>query len=165
MDTNEELIKKKHFAAELLLVDISNRNDVFAAALKVYPNDYGAALRICDEWLEDPEVVAARIELIAGGVAFDDRDKLRKELIDVLMTIVRDKGKFTEDRIKAAKEVAAISGIAQENKTTINNNVQNNITTNKVMVVKDHGNDDEWERKLMKQQEELTNASAIRTIN
>lgn len=164
MDTTEEQLKKKHFAAELLLIDISNRNEVFAAALKVFPNDYGAALRICDTWVEDAEVVAERIALIQSGAGFDDRDKIRQELINELMKIVRT-GLFAEDRIKAAKEVANIAGINQENKVTINNNVQNNITSNKVMIVKDHGTDEAWEAKLMKQQEELTNASASRTIN
>jgi hypothetical protein len=59
---------KKEFARYLL----ENPNDPFKAALLVFPDDNGIALRIANEWPLDKEVIAIKKELIAeeGELAF-----------------------------------------------------------------------------------------------
>jgi len=42
---------------------------------------------------------------------------------------------------------------------TINKNVKVEGTVNKVMIVRDHGTDEEWEKTLQKQQKDLVNGN------
>lgn len=162
----EESAKKKLFAARLLQVDISNAQEIFRVAMEFAPpGDYGAALLIQRNWTNDVEVIEEKIRLVNEGLVVDEKDVIKKKLIDRLMTIVDDPKAWHDDVIKASKEIASISGITDENKTIVNNNNQT-FVTNKVMVVKDHGSDEAWEAKLFAQQEALTaNAANPRTIN
>lgn len=158
-------VKKKLFAARLLQIDIANPQDIFKVAMEFAPpGDYGAALLIQREWTNDPIVIEERIRLVNEGLTVDENDIIKKKLVDRLMKIIDDPKAWAEDVIKAAKEIASISGITDENKTIINNN-NTAFVTNKVMVVKDHGNDDEWEAKLLAQQEALTAHATPRVVN
>ncbi|WP_292414149.1 hypothetical protein [Methylophaga sp.] len=62
-----------------------------------------------------------------------------------------------EDYAKLGKLYADVRGFIEKPQTTINNN--NNVTNNRVMVVRENGSDEDWEAKLRKQQDNLTNAS------
>lgn len=164
MNEEDTLKLKKLFAARLLQIDVDNPQEVFKVALEfAAPNDMGEALRMAKFWPNDPDVLEEKIRLTNEGFTVDEREKLKKELLDTLMKIVRSDRVFTEDRIKAAKEVAAISGITQDNKAS-QTNVNVNVTSNRVMLVNHHGSDEEWEQGLLQQQEKLVNESTA-TVN
>lgn len=144
---------KTAFAAEL----IKNPNDPFKAGLAVFGADTGKALRAAHEWFKDPFVIEEMTRLKAEGFEAYGKDELRDKLITNLLQIVEGERSIADDRIKAAKVIGELKGLIEKPQTNINNNV---ITANKVMVVKDHGDDDSWERKLREQQKGLTSASA-----
>lgn len=165
MNDEETLKIKKLFAARLLQIDLDNPQEIFKVATEFRPDHMGEALRIAQTWPQDPDVIAERIRLTNEGFGVDEKEKIKKECIDLLLAIARDKTKWPEDRIKAIKELGSISGIVQDNKTNINVNNTTNVTQNRVMVVNNHGNDDEWEAQLMQQQEKLVHESAPRVVN
>lgn len=165
-EIDQTLKLKRLFAARLMQIDRDNSQEVFKVATEFCGTDYGAALRMTKDWPQDPDVIEECVRIGNSGVTVDEREKLKKEAIDILMKIARDDKKFTEDRIKALKEVGVISGIVQENKTNINvNNNTLNVTQNRVMVVKDHGSDEDWELAALQQQERLVNESTATTIH
>lgn len=152
MQDDEQKLKSA-FAAELL----KTPSDPFKAALAVFGVDTGRALRAAHEWFKDPFVIEECARLRNEGFETYGKDELRDKLITNLLQIVEGERSIADDRIKAAKVIGELRGLIEKPSTTINNNV---VTANKVMVVKDHGSADEWEAKLRKQQNGLTNASA-----
>jgi len=139
---------KTAFAAELLKYP----NDPFKAGLAVFGVDTGKALRAAHEWHKDPFVIEECARLKEEGFEQFDKESLRDKLIMNLLTIVEGERSIADDRIKAAKVIGELKGLIEKPQTNINTNV---ITANRVMVVKDHGSADDWEKRLRKQQEGL----------
>lgn len=143
---------KAKFAAELL----RNPKEPFLAGLSVFPNDNGRALRAAYEWPNDPEVKAEQARLTAkdGGAGFlPSKAELARAIWDK-STAAYD----AEDFTKLAKLYADVMGFIQKPEPAVNVNVNNN----RVMVVKDHGTNEEWAEKLAAQQRELTNVAESR---
>ncbi|OHD25440.1 MAG: hypothetical protein A2Y38_12840 [Spirochaetes bacterium GWB1_59_5] len=139
---------KTAFAAELL----KTPTDPFKAALAVFGVDTGKALRAAHEWFKDPFVIEECARLKSEGFEQFDKESLRDKLIQNLLAIVEGERSIADDRIKAAKVIGELKGLIEKPTTNINTNV---ITANRVMVVKDHGSADDWEKRLRKQQEGL----------
>jgi hypothetical protein len=144
---DDEHALKERFVREWLLC-----NDPFKAALSVIPNDTGKALRISTEWPQDEYVLELRSEIIAseGSDAFlPSKDELAREIYLDAKTM-----RVPEDRLKGFRLYAEIRGFISKpggNSTTVNNFTDNR----SVMVVKDHGSNDDWERKLAANQKKL----------
>lgn len=149
-ETPEELIALKERFAELTL-----RNEPFAAALVLFPDDTGRALRVANEWPQDEQVKTLRQSFID---AEDDGETAflptKAEAARLAWNIARDADKMTEDRLKAIKLYSEIRGFIERPQVAVTNTVNQ---VNRVLIVKDHGSDDEWETQLRKQQKRLIN--------
>lgn len=130
-------------------------NDPFKAALTVIPNNTGKALRISTEWPVRKDVLELRSEILAneGSSAFlPSKDELARTVY-----LESQGARVFEDKLKGYRLVAEICGYIEKPTTQINNN---NFTDNRsVMIVKDHGEDDSWERKLASNQKRLTDGT------
>lgn len=159
-ETDEDLLSKKEQFAELSL----REPDAFKVALVIYPNDTGRALRIANEWPNDPQVKEIRQSFVDaeedGETAFLPS---KADASRLAWNIARDADKMTEDRLKALKLYAEIRGFIEKPQVTVNN-TQNNVSM-RVLVVKDHGSNDEWENKLRSQQKKLINGDYSASSN
>jgi hypothetical protein len=81
----------------------------------------------------------------------------KADLARMSWTLANTPHMLAEDRMKALRLYADIMGFISKPETTINNNI---LTSNKVMVVRDHGEDNIWEDKLLTQQTRLLDDAA-----
>lgn len=96
--TMNEIDLKKEFAECLLKYP----NDPFKAALEVFPDDNGIALKMANEWPIDKEVLAFKKELLK------DRDPLdfvpqKAELAMKIWNAMNTPGIYVEDLAKLGK--------------------------------------------------------------
>lgn len=157
--SQEEIDRKKKFAVEYL----KDPSDAFKAAISVFGDDTGAALQASYRWPTDPLVKAFMDQAVneLGDMHFLPT---KAEIARVAHSLAVDQRIPVEDRLKAIRLYADIRGFIDKQGATINNNI---LTTNKVMLVKDHGDDERWEQQLAAQQARLiddANAS-LNTIN
>lgn len=156
VSVDEEQRLKLAFANALLKhpQDLEGR---FAAALSV-TSDTGKALVMANKWLDDPFVVAEQTRLLKGA---DEGDLnfigTKADFARELLTEARAQWDG-ETKIKFFKLYAEVRGFIAKPDTNVNVQVNNN----RVMVVKDMGTDDDWERKAQQQQRNLIDVSASR---
>jgi hypothetical protein len=125
--------------------------DPFGAALSIFGNDTMKALQVSKEWTHDFYVLAKQAELLEqyGEDEFLPSKTVLARRIFELAETSRD----AKDRLAAYRLYGELQGHIKKDGGT---NVQfNNVTNNRVMVIKDHGNDDDWERKAQKHQTKL----------
>lgn len=151
---NEQEAKAK-FAERLL----RRPQAAFEVACELFgPMETGRALKASAEWPNDPYVLEIQAELIEehGEKHFlPTKEEFARKVIDYADTI-----RSAEDKLKAYRLYAEVMGYIEKPGVVVNNNVDNR----RVMIVKDHGNDDDWERRLANQQKRLTtDAAAPRT--
>lgn len=153
---DEEQRLKLAFAGALLKhpQDLEGR---FAAALAV-TSDTGKALIMANKWLDDPVVTAEQMRLLKGADEGDlnfigTKADFAREILEQARTQWDG-----EVKIKFYKLYAETRGFIAKADTNVNVQVNNN----RVMVVKDMGSDDEWERKAQNQQRALIDVSASR---
>lgn len=152
--SDEEQQLKLRFAAALFKYPetIEGR---FAAALTITA-DNGKALLIANRWFNDPVVVEEQKRLIKSA---DEGD----------LNFIGTKADFAREVLECARNAwdgdtkhkfyklyAESRGFIVKEGTNVNVNVQNN----KVMIVRDMGSDDDWERKAREQQRKLIDVSA-----
>lgn len=135
--------QKTAFAAALL----RSPDDPFKAATQVF-GDFQNQIQAATKWILDPFVKGEQLRLLTekGEKAFlpSKEDQLK----DIYM--LATKSIDEEIRLKAHRLYAEIAGnIEKPGTANVTVAVQN------VMVVKDHGSDDEWEQKAIKQQKIL----------
>jgi len=145
--TPDDLEKRKRFAVELL----KDPSDPFKAAIAVFGDNTGAALEASYRWPNDPIVKGYMQKAIdeLGDLHFLPS---KAEIARVAHSLAVDERVAVEDRLKAIRLYADIRGFIDKQGATINNNI---LTTNKVMIVKDHGADTDWEQQLAAQQARL----------
>lgn len=149
MDTK---ITKAAYAAFLL-----SEPDAFKAACLLCPDDTGKALWIATNWKSDPDVMSelAKLKTNPASVSsIGSKYDAARLLWDIANNAILD----TKDRISAIRDFCTLSGIFDFNSkqgTTVNVDA-----SPKVMIVKDHGEDAEWEKKAIMQQKELMNEKA-----
>lgn len=141
MDTEDT---KKRFAAAWA----QHPDDVFKAALSVL-GDAGLALASVRQWEHDPDVIALRDELAHEAQAArleGMRERVLLKLEDAMDKCINYevKSKIGKVILDATKEDAPGAGAG-------NTFIQNN----RVLVLTDHGTDDEWLAKLRAQQARL----------
>lgn len=148
-----DLEEKTAFAAQLL----KTPTEPFKAALLVFPFDTGRALRIANEWPNDPDVLAAIAQLNEdyGELAFlpTKADVCR----EIWSTALQERIPV-EDKTKLLKLYAEVRGFVEKPNQSVNVNVNDN----KVMVIRDQGTNEEWENKAAKQQAGLLSVSTSR---
>lgn len=144
---------KLKFAAELLRHD----NDAFKAAFATMPDNPGMALQLARSYFTDPVVVAEKERLLGSSDAKTFLPNKAKQLTDIY-GLATDTKQTAEDRIKAHRLYAEISGFIEKPQSGAGINVLNQ----GVMIVRDHGDDSNWEQKTIQQQRTLTgHGSAI----
>jgi hypothetical protein len=140
--------QKKAFAIALL----SDPKDPFACAQSVFGDNVGRALEIQNIWPKDLKVKEYQAEYIkANGaeVGLPTKENYAQDVYN----LAKDKGIDDEVRLKFYKLYGDIRGFIEKPGMTVNTNT--NIDNRKVIVVKDHGTDEEWETKLRAQQKKL----------
>lgn len=155
--TTADTDEKQLYALALL----RHPDDTYKAALEVVGGDLARALVMSREWPQDPEV----IEYKTLALADKGEEAFLPSKADVVRAIWGKAEKCSDPDVafKGYKLVADIMGYVEKPGTTINNNTL--VDQRKVMVVTDHGTDEEWEAKLLAQQAALTNDGAISTVN
>lgn len=156
-NSETELERKKRFAIELL----KDPNDPFKAALRVFGQDTGMALRASSTWPTDVDVIKFTEEAVGelGDLHFLPS---KADLAREAWTLATSANVPVDDRLKAMRLYGDVRGFIEKQGTIINNNV---LTNNKVMLVKDHGSTDNWEERLIEQQAKLIDdANAPRTV-
>ncbi len=124
----------------------------FVAAMKIWPNDAGIASQVAEQWPHDP-YVRALIEKAKDAEAI----KVVRVTKDVQIKRIEERlDRMDNDSyLKAERLIADMAGHIERPTVptvTVNNNSQ---TFERVMVFKDHGDDDQWESKAAKQQSNL----------
>jgi hypothetical protein len=143
--TDEEY--KVEYARQLL----KTPKDPFKAALVLFPNNTNRALRVANEWPQDIVVRNAQNELIEneGELAFlPTKGELARSVWDRMQS----EWVATDDFGKLGKLYADVMGFIEKQNTNVNVGVN---VSNRVMIVKDNGNDEQWEAKLQAQQAKL----------
>jgi hypothetical protein len=145
--------QKKLYAVAL----VKSQGDAYLAALALFGNDIPRALSISREWPNDPVVQAALAEEEDNPVHLPDKLKVAWRLWE----LANAKAVEAKDQIKALDQYAELMEFKPKAGTTINNNTL--VDNRSVMVVTDHGTNEEWEAKLRRQQAALVNDA--RSIN
>lgn len=144
---------KAAYAAFLL-----QERDPFKAACLLCPDNTGQALWYATNWANDEEVVAEmnRLRSDAKNVA---AIASKFDLARFYWDLANNEKIDPKDRIAAAEKYGAVAGIYDPKaNTTTNINVD---AAPRVMVVKDHGTNEEWAQKAAKQQRELVNGRYV----
>jgi len=148
VETKNEKELKRKFAEELL----RNPNDPYGAAYRLFGTDTIRALQVSQTWVIDPYVLEVQAELLKE---FGEDEYLPSKAILArrVFDLADRPNTDVKDRLAAYKLYAEIRSFIAKPETNIQN-IQNN-TNLRVMVVKDFGNDGEWETKARKHQTKL----------
>lgn len=146
-DDRDETTLKSAFAAALLRTP----HDAFAAACSVFGTDTARALTVANSWVYDTDVLQFQADMIKefGEDAFlPSKLTLARRIYD----LGNDVRAELRDRLAAFKLYAELRNFIEKPAV-----VQNNVTVNqnRVMVVRDHGTNDEWAVKVRSQQARL----------
>ncbi len=146
----DALALKKEFAAHLY----REPGNPFAAACKVFPDDIGSACKYAVEWIKDDEVKDEidRLE-IEGDLSDQVKDKVAAA--NLAWEMATNAFFKSADRVNALRLFAEIAGHMPEK--TINKNIKSENPVNRVMLVKDFGESEQWEKDLLNQQTRLVN--------
>lgn len=130
----------------------------FVAAMRLWPNDVSLASVVQSTWPTDPYVEAYRETL-------RDAKKAKTEPAGKaaqIMRITNRLDRLTDDNyLKAERLIAEMSGhIEKAAPPSVNiDNRQQNVE--RVLIMRDHGDDDAWEAKLVAQQTKLIEGNAL----
>ena len=136
---------KSQYAALLLKFP----DDPFKAAKILFEPDWGKSLMVAREWPSDPFVIEQKKAILSehGETSFlPTKSEIAREL-HAIARLEND----TDYRLKAYELFSKIMGFIEKPGATFNNISQNN-----VMIVKDHGSDDQWADACLEQQKTLT---------
>lgn len=150
METTEEL--KRQFAAQLL----HNDGDPFKAAFAICGDNTGLALQIGRAWANDSFVLAEQKRLLGTNDAKSFLPAKEHQARDIYK-LATDETKEPEDRLKAHRLYAEIMGHIEKPVAGAGINVLNQ----GVMIVKDAGTDDEWQKRVVAQQRALVSNATI----
>lgn len=150
----------KHSKAEFATVLLTEPNP-FKAAMIMTKGDTDSSLWYAVNWQDDHEVIELLKKLR------EDQNNITKiatkfDVAQLYWNIANSRAYDAKDRIAAAEKYASIAGL-HDTKTSSGGNVNVNVNQNmpRVMVVKDHGTDEEWERKVAAQQAELQKGNYV----
>lgn len=148
-DAQADQERKADFARALL----RDPTRALAAARTVFgDNDLGSAIEAARDWPSDPYVKAKQKELLKefGPDAFLPT---KQDLARDVYEITRAEKVSNSEKLAAFRLYADIRGfIEKQAMNNINNTV---INQNRVMVLNDHGTDEQWEEKASSSQAKL----------
>lgn len=126
-------------------------NDPFGCALKLFGTNTVRALEVSQTWVCDYYVLSKQADLLAE---FGEDHFLPSKAIAArrVFEMAEMSNADRKDRLAAYRLYAEMRGFIEKGGGI---NINNNITTNRVMVVKDHGSNDDWERSAAGQQSKL----------
>jgi hypothetical protein len=133
-------------------------NAAFNVASALLPDDAGKALKMAHFWPRDPVVIEEQKRILAeeGEEHFlPTRFQLARKVWDTAENAVYD-----DDKAKLLKLFAEVLGFIEKPNAGSTTNV--NIQQNRVMIVKDHGSDSDWEKAAQRQQHALINGEYSR---
>jgi len=136
---------KSQFAVALL----KNPKEPFKAALFLFNGNVQQALMAATDWVHDPYVLEKKKELIEefGEAKFlPTKFEVAREVIEIAREETDN-----DIKLKGYRLYGDYLGYIEKPGNTINNQYNQH----NVMLIKDHGNDDEWENKLLEQQAKL----------
>jgi len=138
---------KRRFAG--LLLKKRPGDNPFKIALDI-GLETGYALRVSSEWVNDPVVLAEQEAIRASVESEEDLLPSKADAARLAWEMANGEVLF-EDRIKALELYGKMRGWigGKESKVTVNN-------APRVMVVKDHGSDADWEARARAQQAGLS---------
>lgn len=146
---------KKAFGIELA----RNPGQPFQAALAIFGDDTGLALKASQLWVRDPVVIAARDVYLGehgAEIKLATKDELAAKILNFADEKNAEETRYLhdgKDRLTAYKLYAEVMGYIEKPQVVNNNN--NVVTSNRVMVVQNFGNDDDWEAAIRAQQSKL----------
>lgn len=143
---NDWTTQKQEFAVAFLRYP----KDAFKAALEVFGANVSMAMFAAQEWPLDP-AVKRFMEAATGHHGAMHFLPSKASQAQELWQIANNPMQSMDDRLKAHRLFADICGHIEQKGVTINNNV----TSNRVMVVKTHETTAAWETKLAQQQAQL----------
>ena len=128
-------------------------DNAFTAAKSVFPRNMAYALYASQNWQHNEDVLSHQKQLLKTN----GQDRYLPSKSDVAREIhtVAGDAQEPEVKLKALQLYCNVRGFIEKPGTTIHNNS----VCNKIMVVKDHGTDEDWERKLQEQQQVLIESS------
>jgi hypothetical protein len=150
---SEENKKDMTALAEQMLTE----SDPFKAACSLFGNDITKALFAAQNWPKDPAFIKIQHELkqLKGKESLPTKVDLAQAVWDKMQSRYIDGDEFA----KLAKLYAEINGYIEKTPTVA---INNNLTTNKVMVVPKFQNSNVWEESAVIQQKQLTDNAATR---
>jgi hypothetical protein len=149
-ETEEQTVALKERFAEMLY----RGGEAFAVALALTQNTT-RSLRMAAEWPSDPQVKT----LLESFRQMEDEGDTR------FLPSKSEHIKWLRDKANEAARIADFSAASQfarlltnvlgfeQQKASVE--INNNTQVNRVMVMRDHGSNDDWERKAMEQQARL----------
>lgn len=143
---------KREFALRYL----EYRRDAVKAASRLFPYDIAARSAATIDLPYDP-VVNEEVERLLAEYGHEHFLPGKHELAAKIYDVA-EAASDTDDKVKALKLYADVMGFVEKPGTVVNNNLSQ--TVNKVMVLRDHGNEETWEARLIEQQRRLAHVSA-----
>jgi hypothetical protein len=144
---------KRAFAAALLYYP----TDPFKAALQLFPNNTMRALTVAQEWIADPFVLNAQAELIAE-LGEDHFLPSKVTLARRVFELGENVRASQSEKLSAFRLYAELRGFIEKPGFTVQNNT-NILNQNRVMLMTDHGSNEDWETKALAQQTKLVEHS------
>lgn len=140
--------QREKYAGELL-----RQPDPFKAALTVFGDaEIGRVAYVAATWPSDIKVIKYQQDIL-GSKRVGEFLPTKEGILQTLNTWIRNDKFDLKERLNAVKLMADISGWIIKPEVTVPVNL--NVTSN-VMVVKDTGSDEDWEKKARQQQAKLT---------
>lgn len=140
-----ENVLKERFAEAFL----KTPNDAFGAACRVFGADTIRALAAAQQWPLDTHVLQTQAALLDQW----GEDHFLPSRAELARRVWQVGEMATDERNKLAafKLYAEVRNFVAKDQI----NIQNNVTNNRVMVMKDFGTDENWEKAAAKQQSKL----------
>ena len=140
-----EAQRKRLFAESLLKCP----SDPFSIALKLFGSDTGGALRAAQEWPGDLDVIAYQKELIEleGEEAFLPS---KSEALRLVWKMAEGKQACSTEQLTAMKLYAEMRSFIP--KVAV---APVTVQQNSVMVIRDHGSDEDWQAAAMAHQRRI----------
>ncbi len=131
-------------------------DEAFRAGQEVFGADTGKALYAAQVWINDETVLNEKDEQHSekGELAFlpSKADYARQ-----VWRMANNERTANEDRVKLLSLYGDVMGFKERPNTS---SVNVNVTQNRVMIVKDHGTDDDWEKRAELQQQRLADLNS-----
>ena len=140
---------KRQYALYLI-----KHKEPYKAARALFPNDMRAHLYAAKEWTHDQFVV----DLI-NEYNSENPEEILPTKTEYAMAVWNrmQNAAFDDDFAKLAKLYGEVRGFIEKPQTNVN--IDQSVNTNKVLVVKDKGTDEDWQKGLLQQQKKLIEES------